>query len=260
MGAGRSGRSRIVGSAVLRLDSVPSTNSLASQLAVSGCPDGTVVIAKSQIAGRGRRGRTWHSPREGGLWFSVVLRPLIPPSHAQILTFLGAVAVAKALRGIGVKSDLKWPNDIMWKGMKMGGVLTESVVIGGKMKYAILGIGLNVSMGREDFPAGLSDSSVSVSMAAGKAVNQAGLLRGILGRMDRLYAQIVRPAGREAILRDWRLLCDKTMRNVVLREGVRQWEGKVEDFGEEGSLILCMADGTKRVFHSGEVTVVKKTR
>jgi len=256
MGAGRTGRSRIIGSAILRLDSIPSTNLFASQLAESGCPDGTVVVAKVQTAGRGRRGRTWHS-HPGGLMFSVILRPRLSPRKAQVLTFLGAVAAAKALRSAGVPVELKWPNDLVWNGKKMGGILTESVVSGGKMKYAVTGIGLNVSGSQGDFPQEIRRTAATASRAAGKPVDGEMLLRKILVNMDTLYAVLGKRGGAKTLITEWISLAGGTGREAVLREGNRIWRGVIRGFGLDGSLVMLTGEGRKKVFHSGEVTMLK---
>ena len=259
MGAGRGGRSRKIGSIILRLDSISSTNSLASQLAESGCPDGMVIRAGIQTAGRGRRGHSWHS-NSSGLWFSVVLRPRLSPRQAQVLTFLGAVAAARALKSAGVPVELKWPNDLMWNGRKMGGILTEAVVSGGMMKYAVTGIGLNVSGGPKDFPANLRRTAVTASQAAGKNIELEPLFRRILAGMDALYAELRRPGGAQALVTEWGTLAAGMGQRVVLREGNRRWAGIVAGFGPDGSLIMLTSKGEKKVFHSGDVTVAKKRR
>jgi len=251
------GRTRTVGSVILRLDTIPSTNGLASTLAASGCPDGTVVVAGMQTSGRGRLGRHWHSGC-GGLWFSVVLRPRLSPRTAQVLTFLGAVAAARALKSLGVPVELKWPNDLVWRGRKMGGILTESVVSGGRMKYAVTGIGINVSGGSADLPAEIRGSAVTASSATGKPVEAGALLRRILSNMDALYSRLGGPGGPKALVEEWGVLAEGAGKRVVLQEGGRRWEGTVSGFGADGSLIMLTGKGEKKVFHSGDVTVLKK--
>lgn len=256
-GAGRTGRSRVIGAVILRLDSIPSTNLIASRLAESGCPDGTVVVAKTQTAGRGRRGRTWDS-HPGGLTFSVVLRPRLSPRQAQVLTFLGAVASARALRSAGVPVGLKWPNDLVWRGRKMGGILTEAVVSGSTMKYAVTGIGINVSGRDGDFPPGLRGRAVTASQAAGKPVDAGLLFRRVLSNMDRLYKALPRLGGPELLVKKWAALAGGTGQNIALRDGKKRWKGVIRGYGPDGSLIMSVDRSGKKAFHAGEVTVLKK--
>src|SRR5215475_1465073 len=140
-----------LGSTVLRFDSVSSTNDVAKDFASSGASEGLCVIAKEQIAGRGRQGRTWSSPAGEGLYMSVVLRPAIKPSDAGMITLASAIAVAETLRlDYETDAEIKWPNDVLLRGRKICGILIESAVQDDRLDYIVLGIGVNTS--QSSFP------------------------------------------------------------------------------------------------------------
>src|SRR5262245_53462096 len=141
-----------LGSALLRFESVTSTNDVARLLAVEDAPEGTAVLAKVQTAGRGRQGRTWLSPPGDGLYLSVILRPAIHPARAGVITLAAAVAVAEILAvDFDIPADIKWPNDVLASGRKISGMLVESATEGSQLQYAIVGIGVNLN--HREFPA-----------------------------------------------------------------------------------------------------------
>src|SRR6185436_500673 len=181
-------RTRVIGSEIHAARRVTSTNDLALAFAERGCPDGTVVIAESQSGGRGRLGRSWHSPSGAGLWLSVVLRPRLTSSGAQALTFLGAVAAAQAVRALhGLPVVLKWPNDLYLNGRKLGGVLTELSAEADLIRHAVIGVGLNVNVPAGAFPRDLRETATSIE-AASSTVARLPLLRRMLEEMDARYA------------------------------------------------------------------------
>lgn len=161
-----------------------STNDEAKTLADAGAPEGLLVLAETQTAGRGRQGRRWLTPPGTALAFSLVLRPALPAAQAARLVMLAGVAVAEAVEHTaGVHAQLKWPNDVLLNGRKVAGILVESALREADLEYAILGIGLNVSWAPEgmDFPA------TSVEAEAGRPVDRTALLRAILERLEAGY-------------------------------------------------------------------------
>ncbi|MBC7185695.1 MAG: biotin--[acetyl-CoA-carboxylase] ligase, partial [Calditrichaeota bacterium] len=126
--------------------SVTSTNEVARELAHQGAPHGCLVLASAQTAGRGRAGRTWYSAPGAGLWFSLVLRPKLAPQRCGLISLAAALAVAEAIAKVtGVKAQLKWPNDVLVAGKKLCGILAETELIGDRLKFAVLGVGLNTN-------------------------------------------------------------------------------------------------------------------
>ena len=152
---------RIVGSRVISLERTTSTNDVAWQETLSGAPDGTVIIADEQTAGRGRLGRTWHSHPRTGLLMSVVVRPNLEPRQSHLMTVMSAVAVAEALRSyLHCQARIRWPNDITIKGRKVAGLLVEARTLEGGVAF-VLGIGINVNTRPEDFVPEIVNSPIA---------------------------------------------------------------------------------------------------
>lgn len=152
---------------IVHLQSTPSTNMEARVLAERGAPEGTVVLADEQTAGRGRQGRPWLSPAGGGVYMSVVLRPKCDPQAVPVLTLMAAVAVTQAVRRLaGVPAVAKWPNDILVYGCKMSGVLIEAGLVADVLDYAVAGIGINVNTDTSILPPEISGIAISLNQAA----------------------------------------------------------------------------------------------
>lgn len=232
---------------------VDSTNETARQLAAAGAGEGTTVISDRQRRGRGRRGRRWLSRAGEGLCLSVVLRPRCRPARYPGLTLLGAAAAGRAIEsrtGIGFK--LKWPNDILLKGLKAGGVLAETGTGRDGTSFLIVGIGVNVS--GEDFPPGLRGRATSIRRAGGR-VGRAELAAGILAELEDLY----RGFGPEGDLSRVLGICRE--RSATIGRRVRATGGGFEVSGlaleitEEGGLRIRLDDGRELTLTSGEVTL-----
>jgi BirA family biotin operon repressor/biotin-[acetyl-CoA-carboxylase] ligase len=236
------------------LASVPSTQDEARRLAREGSPEGQLVWALEQTAGRGRMDRTWSSPSGAGLWFSVVLRPILRAGEAGWLTLAAGVGVATALRRLGAADvRLKWPNDVLLNGGKLAGILAEGEVAGEGMAFAILGVGVNLRRPPEGFeasirppPATLADSVIAA------AAEPAGVLAQLLADLEAAYDLLA--AGRSAELRRrWLEVADTVGRRVraELAEGVV--EGVAVDLSEDGALVLELADRRRVPVRSGEI-------
>jgi BirA family biotin operon repressor/biotin-[acetyl-CoA-carboxylase] ligase len=175
-----------IGAIIQSFETCTSTNDLAKALAEEGAEEGTVVLAGEQTEGRGTKGRSWHSPRGKGLYASVILRP--KQLDISLLPLMAGVACAEALlRAAGLEVRLKWPNDILWRKKKLGGILCESGFLGNAVVYAVLGLGLNVSQKKRDFPEELRPSATSLQLILHKEVDRAGLERGLWQALDRWY-------------------------------------------------------------------------
>src|SRR6266403_3522744 len=174
-------KTKLIGSEILVFEETASTNDVVEHLAKSGAREGLVVFAESQTRGRGRRGRAWVSPRGKGLWFSVLLRPTSPTSAASRITVAASVAVARAIRqNCGLDARIKWPNDVMVNGKKLGGVLTELRAEADEILLAILGIGIDVNCQREDFPGELASIATSIELETGSAQDRVALATEVL--------------------------------------------------------------------------------
>jgi BirA family transcriptional regulator, biotin operon repressor / biotin---[acetyl-CoA-carboxylase] ligase len=192
-----------VGTIVHRLESVPSTNDLARSLALQGAAHGTAVVAGEQTRGRGTKGRVWHSPAGLGLYASFILRGpgggAVPFPH--LIPLAAGLAAADAVREAGgVETALKWPNDILHDGKKLGGILSEAVSGAAGGDFAVVGIGLNAGHGPDDFPGELRASATSVRLAAGRAVTVEALWNALCRALDHWYNVLTR-GDREAVIR-----------------------------------------------------------
>ena len=246
-------KTRTIGREVHLLPSTDSTNTHAMEIASHGSPEGTVVVAETQTAGKGRLGRTWVSPR-GNLYISVILRPNIPLHKAPIITLMGAVSVAHALRTIcNVQAVIKWPNDIIVSGKKISGLLTEMRAEQDRVKYIVLGIGINVNIGRSALPAEIRVSATTLAEETGQRINRTLLLRQLFMELERWYRIFLSDAG--GILREWEAL-NMTIGNRVLVQGTGEsFGGEAIGIDNEGRLIIKLDDGCFRPIAAGDVTL-----
>src|SRR5918997_446242 len=160
---------------ILRYDSLPSTNDEAARQAAAGAPEGLCVMAREQTAGRGRQRRAWLSPKDAGLYFSLVLRPRFGPERWPLVTLAAALAVRDALaESCGVETDIKWPNDLLARGRKLCGILAETIETGAG-RALVVGVGINLD--DRAFPPDLRESATSVAAEAARAADAEELLR-----------------------------------------------------------------------------------
>jgi BirA family biotin operon repressor/biotin-[acetyl-CoA-carboxylase] ligase len=253
----RLGRNSIIGRQIQVFDKTTSTNDVVEKLARDGVPEGAVVFAESQTHGRGRLGRTWHSPGRKGLWFSIVLRPDLRPQAATQLTVVSATALRRAIQTqTGLPAEIKWPNDILIRGRKVAGILTELNAELDRVKYLILGIGVDVSMGAGDFPAELRRVATSLEAEAGRPIGRADLATAILRELDQDYARLTQ--GRfAAVAEEWAAHCRTLGQNVSIRIGERQIRGRAETLDETGALLLRTEHGRLERIIGGDVSLEK---
>jgi len=238
-----------VGYIVHHFDVVTSTQDVAREMAEEGAPEGTVVLAEEMVAGKGRLGRKWHAGR-GGLWMTIVVRPSVSPREAQLLSIASSVAVVEAARRtLGVELGIKWPNDVLFKGKKVAGVLVETSISGMRVVYSLVGIGVNVN---NEIPPELRQTAVSLKELTGTSIPRIPLLRSLLESFDDLYGNLERGDARAVISR-WKA-CSATIGRkvrVVCWDGVL--EGVAIDVAGDGSLLLKADNGSILVVNAGEV-------
>ena len=248
---------RVIGRDIRVFESTTSTNDVIEKLAHDGVKEGVVVLAESQTRGRGRLGRQWMSPAGKGLWFSVLLRPDLPPQATTQLTVASATALRRALAAeTGLRPEIKWPNDILLSGKKVCGILTELSAEVDRVKYVILGIGVDVNLNTADFPAELRDSATSLKAELGKALSRAELAVEILRQLDADYAKII-AGGFAAIADEWEEHCTTIGRQVTIRAGDREVRGRAESLGEDGALLVRTEHGHLERVVGGDVTLAK---
>lgn len=241
------------GMRLLELTSAKSTNTVAADAARAGEPAGLVVTAESQSAGRGRRGRSFFSPGGTGLYMSILLRPELSPERAVLLTAAAAVAVCRALEGIGEKPSIKWVNDVYLRGKKVCGILTEASLSAGgaALDYAVVGMGLNVTPPPGGFPAELVDVAGAVSPEPREGLREElaeAILKAFAALADdpescvSAYAERVTPPG--------------TRVDVISSHGTRS--AVVLGTDEKCRLLVRYDDGSEEALNSGEISI--KTR
>jgi len=240
-----------IGERIVRLDSCSSTNDVAKDLAAQGELEGTVVIADEQTEGRGRLGRKWHSQKTLGLYASLLLRP--PENDISLLTLMGGVALCEAVRiSAGAPVYLKWPNDLVWKGKKAGGILSESSMVGERLEYVILGFGLNVGHRSEDFPESLRTSAISVSQIVGRTPDPLRIQSQLWKQLEHGYDLFLKGQKmkimscfmeRSYFTRGEKLTIETAEGNI---------SGHFAGIGFQGGLILETAGG-KKTFFAAEI-------
>jgi BirA family transcriptional regulator, biotin operon repressor / biotin---[acetyl-CoA-carboxylase] ligase len=235
---------------------VVSTNTLAMEAASQGAREGTVIIAETQTGGKGRLGRTWISPR-GNLYLSVILRPQIPTHKAPLITLVGAVAVASAIRKLcSVQASIKWPNDILISGKKVAGLLTEMSAEPDRIRHIALGIGVDVNMELQELPPEVRMNTTTLAAEAGATIDRKLLMQQILRDLEHWYRIFL--TSEAEVLKEWEQLNMTINRRVTVSGMGEVFEGMAEGIDHEGRLMVALDDGAIRIVAAGDVTIVKR--
>ena len=247
-----------VGKQLYCFDEIDSTNTYAKKIALTGAPDGTVVVANQQSAGRGRMSRSFQSPRDKGIYLTALLRPSLPTEQLLPITALAGVAICEAVEEVcGIRPRLKWPNDPVVNGKKLSGILTEMSLEGesGQLQYLVLGIGLNVLHGSEDFSPEVREMATSLAMELGHPVSRPHLAAAEIEALDRLYTAL-KSGDVTKYLAAYRRDCVNLGKTVQLirPDGSRETV-KAVDIDDTFSLIVEKENGERRTVRSGEVSV-----
>ncbi len=244
---------RIVGCRIICLDTTESTNLRVRQLAEEGAPEGTVVLADCQTGGKGRLGRSWVSPGGVNFYASVLLRPAISPRESSQITFITSLAAVKALReSYNVEAEVKWPNDVLLNGRKLGGVLNELCTSLRQINYLVLGLGVNLNMTRDQLPERELFPATSVMLEKGEEVSRTRFARNYFRWLDRFYLQYLEE-GFSGIREEWESYCGMVGCRVELDTGDKMLEGLVVGIDEEGALILRGQNGRDEKVHSADI-------
>lgn len=244
---------KIIGSKLVVLDSVGSTNDYLKQLGNDGCPNGTVVAAREQTKGKGRLGRVWKTKKDDGIAFSVLLRPNIAPSEVSAITPLAGLAVCKAIREYtGLDCRIKWPNDIIVGKKKLVGILTEMSAEFDAVEYVISGIGINVD--HSSFPEEIAFKATSIFLETGRHIDKNEFLACVLTHIENEFLRSNLELNPTA-LEEYNDLCATIGRSVAFQRGSRRTEGMAVGVAENGELKVMLSDGSIQLVNSGEVTV-----
>ncbi len=236
-----------------RFDTIDSTNTRAREMAAAGAPAGTTLIAAAQTGGRGRLGRSFHSPA-GGLYISRILRPQCPPEQVMHLTCAAAAAACDAVEAAaGIRPGIKWTNDLVLGKRKLGGILTELGFRDGLVDFAVVGMGINVTQCAQDFPPELRDMAVSLAMAAETPVTPQMLEAALLPALDRLEDTLL--TDKAAMLDAYRRDCITLGKEVCLLRGEEVRYGTALDIDDQGALVVRFQNGSVENVASGEVSV-----
>lgn len=247
-------KTKTMGQTIYFYEETDTTNNRARELALEGAPEGTLVVAEKQTAGRGRRGKVWESPLGTGIWMSLVLRPQIMPAEASVLTLLCGLATAEAIEAeTGLSAGIKWPNDILINGKKAVGILTEMDCEMSEVHFVIPGIGINVNTA--SFPPEIAEIATSLYLECGKTVSRRRLVHRVLERLEEHYETFLRTGSFDAMLEDYRKHCI-TLGKEVHVLGREPFFAEALDITPEGELLVCRADnGKEEVVFSGEVSI-----
>lgn len=242
-------KTKSFGKKLLYFDSLGSTMDMATQLALKGVKEGTVVLAETQTKGRGRLGRAWHSPKYKGLYFSLILRPKISLDRASIITLLAGVSICEAIKEVlGLELQIKWPNDILMHNKKLGGILTEVKAEVDEVNFIIIGVGLNINNDSKSLISG----SISLKEIKDGELSRLNILQEILYRLELNY-QILEKKGAKPIIDKWRQFAITLGRRVKVYSHKEHLEGEAFDIDVDGGLLLRNDSGITHKVLSGDI-------
>lgn len=246
---------KYIGKTYVYYSKIDSTNKKAKELATDGFEEGTIVISEEQSLGRGRLGRVWYSPKGKGIWVSIILKPDIPTMMAPRITLIGAAAVHSALEEFGIKSEIKWPNDIILNNKKVCGILTEMSGEMEKLNYIVMGIGINVNTEENELENELNKIATSLKIECKKEICRKQLLCSLLNHFEGFYDDFKKHGTLENVIS----ICKKNSiligKEVKIISYGKEVAAKVIDIEDDGELIVKYDDGTVGKVLSGEVSV-----
>lgn len=247
---------KIIGKEIKVLQTLASTNNTAKQMAAEGQKEGAVVLAKEQTAGRGRLARNFHSPKDMGVWMSIILRPKIEPNQATIFTIMTAVAVNNAIEALcGERPKTKWTNDILLNNKKVCGILTEMSIEAEtqSVQHLVLGIGINVN--NQSFPPEIANTATSLFMHTNKPQNKAQIAAKVLNELDKLYTGGYHDQKRTELISLYRSDLNMLGKEVKLIRGKNETKVFALDIDQKGCLIVQHSDKSIETVNSGEVSI-----
>ena len=236
---------------------IDSTQRRARELGQEGAAEGTVVIAEAQTAGRGRLGRTWHSPPGRNVYASILLRPDVMPTVVPQLALVVGLGVAGAIETLGLAPKLKWPNDVLLDGRKAVGILTEMEAELDRVRLVIVGIGVNVNLDRGDLPPYLRDTATSLKIAAGRPIDRVRFMAQILTSVERAYGRFTREGFAGSLKGDFDARDALRGRRVTREVGGAPVEGVADGVDDDGALRLVADGGAVQRVVAGEVAIAE---
>ena len=244
-----------VGKKIYYFPELKSTNIMAKEKALhraEGIDEGTLIIAEKQSAGKGRLGREWFSPA-GGIWLSIILYPQLSPSYISRITLMTAVAVVKAIKiCTQIKSQIKWPNDILINEKKVCGILTEMSAELDIINWVVVGIGINVNIDHREFPEDIQKNTISLKETSGKEISRVKLAQTFLQEFEKYY-EILKGREFSSILKEWKLYSHTLGKKIKVDMGEKIITGEAMDINESGALILKKEDSELVEIISGTI-------
>ena len=246
-------RTEWVGSEIVCLSEVDSTNTRAKRLAEEGYPSGTLVVAEQQNSGRGRRGRGWEAPQGAGIYMTLILKPEIEPDNASMLTLVAALAVSAAVRNLtGRPAGIKWPNDIVMSGKKICGILTEMSAQVDYVNHVVIGIGINVH--NKSFPEELSQMATSLYLETGKRYNRADLIEEVWEQFEHYYDIFMQTQDLDGLTGEYNDHLVNMYQEVRVQDSKEPFDGRAMGITARGELMVDTWEG-RRLVSAGEVSV-----
>jgi BirA family transcriptional regulator, biotin operon repressor / biotin---[acetyl-CoA-carboxylase] ligase len=246
-------KGRLFGKRIYHFFKTDSTNRVAMELGHAAEPEGAVVLAEEQTGGRGRLGRSWHSERAAGIYVTLLLRPKLAPVQAPLLTMMAGLSAYSAVQAVtGLTVDLKWPNDVLILGKKVGGILTEMYAEPGQIRFVIVGIGLNVN--QEKFAGELANVATSLRMETGKPQSRLELLVRLLREFERDYNRFLREGISGVVARFEEVSSYAKGKRVRVTNGAESYTGATAGLAPEGLLRVKRDDGELVTVLAGDVT------
>jgi len=231
---------------ILHHNIIGSTNTEAKTLAEKGCPEWTVVVANEQTSGRGRTGKHWHSP-PGGLWLSVVLRPNIPIPSLPLIQFYAANSARRFLeRTIGERIGVKWPNDLILGGLKLGGILVEARLVGRRIDFAVVGVGINLNI----VPSLLPPGATSTFKVTKRVLDQDVMMEALLEELRSSYPKL---HDKQQIFREWWDHCVHQLKPVTVVGPEGPISGVSTGIGPSGELLVTTPKGNTQEIAEGTI-------
>ena len=241
------------GTQVAFFEETDSTNNEIRRLAEQGAPHGTLAVAERQLGGKGRRGRVWTSPAGVGIWMSMLLRPQIDPMAASMLTLVMALSTRRGIeKATGLKSEIKWPNDLVLNKKKICGILTEMSAQLDYINHVVIGIGINVQ--NQSFPKEIEQVATSILMETGQHVNRAELIEAVLEQFERYYEIFLETEDLSVLVKEYNAHLINMQKQVRVLDPKEPYEAKAMGITPHGELIVDTWEGRKLV-SSGEVSV-----
>jgi len=245
-----------IGAKIHRVRICSSTNDLARDLALAGEKEGAIVISEEQTKGRGTKGRSWHSAKKKGLYLSIILRPF--NSNISLLPIVAGVAVKEAIfKSLGIHIKLKWPNDLIWSDKKLGGILCESTFFGNQINFVILGIGLNLNHGVDDFPEDIRYQSTSLKLISKEDINEKMILQHLSNTLNHWYSLYLQGAERKIIQAFQENSVLPLGKDVIVVTDSKKVAGVYRGINLQGGLILESQE-RKIVFFQGKSSQRKR--